>query len=652
MNSSHAVSTAAPPPPPLQLHILDQHVVMDNGIIKVNLSNPKGMVNGIEYEGIENLLSLDNDEDNRGYWDIVWNLKGSSGTKGIFDRLEATDFKVIVENEEQIELSFSRTYNNNSSTGGNLIPLNIDKRFVMLRNSSGFYTYAIYEHLKEWPAFNLDNTRIAFKPRKDKFHYMAVADKRQRLMPLPDDRKPPRGQALAYPEAVLLVDPIEPDFKGEVDDKYQYGCESKDSRVHGWISTDPPIGFWQIAPTEEFRSGGPLKQFLTSHVGPTTLTVFHSTHYAGEDMVIKFGDNEPWKKVYGPIFIHLNSLPEGEDPLRLWQNAKQQMMAEVQSWPYSFIASEDFPKSDQRGTVSGKILIRERYVSDESVPASGAYVGLALPGELGSWQNESKGYQFWTRADQNGSFSLNNVRSGNYSLYGWVPNFIGNYQYSAFIVVTPGSDIKVGELVFEPPRDGPTLWEIGIPDRTAAEFYIPDPNPKYINKLYVNHSDRFRQYGLWERYAELYPDEDLVYTVGLSDYRKDWFFSQVTRKIGDNKYAGTTWKIKFQLDSPDTNGTYRLRLALATAHGAELQVRLNDAQALPPLFTTGLIGKDNTVARHGIHGLYRLYTVDIPGGELVVGNNTILLTQASSNSPFVGIMYDYIRLERPLTSKM
>lgn len=44
------------------------------------------------------------------------------------------------------------------------------------------------------------------------------------------------------------------------------------------------------------------------------------------------------------------------------------------------------------------------------------------------------------------------------------------------------------------------------------------------------------------------------------------------RKIGDNKYAGTTWKIKFQLDSPDTNGTYRLRLALATAHGAELQV--------------------------------------------------------------------------------
>ena len=40
---------------------------------------------------------------------------------------------------------------------------------------------------------------------------------------------------------------------------------------------------------------------------------------------------------------------------------------------------------------------------------------------------------------------------------------------------------------------------------------------------------RFRQYGLWERYAELYPDGDLVYMIGNSDYRKDWFFAQVTR---------------------------------------------------------------------------------------------------------------------------
>ena len=45
---------------------------------------------------------------------------------------------------------------------------------------------------------------------------MAMADNRQRNMPLPDDRLPPKGKALAYPEAVLLVNPIEPELKGEV----------------------------------------------------------------------------------------------------------------------------------------------------------------------------------------------------------------------------------------------------------------------------------------------------------------------------------------------------------------------------------------------------------------------------------------------------
>jgi rhamnogalacturonan endolyase len=49
---------------------------------------------------------------------------------------------------------------------------------------------------------------------------MAIADNRQRFMPLPDDRLANRGQVLAYPEAVLLVNPVEPKFKGEVLNDY------------------------------------------------------------------------------------------------------------------------------------------------------------------------------------------------------------------------------------------------------------------------------------------------------------------------------------------------------------------------------------------------------------------------------------------------
>ena len=58
-----------------------------------------------------------------------------------------------------------------------------------------------------------------------------------------------------------------------MDDKYQYMCENKDNKVHGWISLDPLVGFWQITPSNEFRTCGPLKQDLTSHVGPVNLAV-------------------------------------------------------------------------------------------------------------------------------------------------------------------------------------------------------------------------------------------------------------------------------------------------------------------------------------------------------------------------------------------
>ncbi|PNY15093.1 rhamnogalacturonate lyase B-like protein [Trifolium pratense] len=265
----------------------------------------------------------------------------------------------------------------------------------MLSNSSGFYSYAIFEHLKEWPAFNIPQIRIVYKLRKDKFHYMAVADDRQRLMPLPDDRLPGRGEELVPPEAVLLVNPVEPEFTGEVDDKYQYSSENINLKVHGWISTEsetnPATGFWVIIPSNEFRSGGLVKQNLTSHVGPISLAMFLSAHYAGEDIVLKLQPNEPWKKVFGPTFVYLNTLLDGnEDPLELWEDAKYQMNKEVQSWPYDFPASDDFQKPNQRGSVCGTLLVRDRCVSDECIIAQGAYIGLAPPGDVGSWQRECK----------------------------------------------------------------------------------------------------------------------------------------------------------------------------------------------------------------------------------------------------------------------
>lgn len=42
-------------------------VVMDNGLVQVTLSKPEGIVTGIRYNGIDNLLEVLNRESNRGY---------------------------------------------------------------------------------------------------------------------------------------------------------------------------------------------------------------------------------------------------------------------------------------------------------------------------------------------------------------------------------------------------------------------------------------------------------------------------------------------------------------------------------------------------------------------------------------------------------
>ncbi|KAH7315898.1 hypothetical protein KP509_21G070000 [Ceratopteris richardii] len=617
-------------------------VVLDNGILAVTLSKPGGLLTSLQYAGLDNLLEIANRETNRGYWDLNWNVPGEHDN---FDVIYGDTYNVIQENANIVEVSFLRRYSTNH--GSRMVPLNIDKRFALLRDNSGFYTYAIYERPSGWPDFNLNQTRIVFKLRKDKFCYMAMADTKQRFMPSPEDLMPNRCERLAYPEANLLRSPKNPEFTGEVDDKYQYSCDNRENRVHGWISMHSMIGFWIITASDEFKNGGILKQNLTSHAGPTCLSVFHSAHYAGEPLCAQFRNGETWTKVFGPIYVYLNSCLKNSSYSYLWDDAKRQMVSELNSWPYSWPSSPDYAKSYERSSVSGRLLVTDRYLSQATTCGSYAFLGLAMPGELGSWQTESKGYQFWTQADKNGVFTIRSVRTGEYNLYGWVPGILGDYQLQSIISISPGVMVNLGDLIFEPPRQGSTIWEIGVPDRTAAGFFVPEPNPRYVNRLFCNHLERFRHYGLWERYTEMYPSTDLIYTVGSSDWRKDWFFAHLCRIQQDGTLQPTTWQIRFDMDEVSSHGMYKLRLALAASSNAAVQIRFNDPDLYRPHFDTMQTGKDNAIARHGIHGLFHLFNIDVPSQLLRKGGNVLYLTQRKATSIFTGVMYDYIRLEAP-----
>ncbi|KAK1386760.1 hypothetical protein POM88_014938 [Heracleum sosnowskyi] len=152
----------------------------------------------------------------RWYWDVVWSKPEHPGD--ITDRFEGIHFSVVLEDEDQVELSFKKTYNPSLNKNG--LRLNVDKRYIYsLRGISGFYSYSIFEHLEEHPAIVLYQGRIVFRLQDELFRYMAVSDDRQRSMPTAEDRK--RGQPLHYPEAVLLTNPSNTFLKEEADDKYQ-----------------------------------------------------------------------------------------------------------------------------------------------------------------------------------------------------------------------------------------------------------------------------------------------------------------------------------------------------------------------------------------------------------------------------------------------
>ncbi|KAE8695987.1 Cinnamyl alcohol dehydrogenase 6 [Hibiscus syriacus] len=369
----------------VKLHRHDERVFIDNGLVEVTIEDPSGYLSGIRYKKMPNVLETRNHNDNKGYWDIVWDNES-------YDKLHAQHMEIITQTEEVVEISFTKTWKSTTDHRKS-VPLNIDKRYIVRRGVPGLYMYSIFEREADFPDAHMYQIRIAFKLKEDKFHFMAISDNRQNIMPTAEDREPGHCQVLAFKEAVLLTNPTNTRLRGQVDDKYQYSAENKDNKLHGWISDEDAVGFWVISPSNEFRTGGPVKQDLTSHVGPTALSMFTSTHYTGTDMNVFYKNGEPWKKVFGPVFIYLNSA--ASDPNQgyrktLWNDAKRQLSEEIESWPYDFVASEDFPHAERRGEVNGQLLVRDQYMDKKLMQAKSAFVGLAAPGLAGSWQTEGK----------------------------------------------------------------------------------------------------------------------------------------------------------------------------------------------------------------------------------------------------------------------
>ncbi len=260
--------------------------------------------------------------------------------------------------------------------------------------------------------------------------------------------------------------------------------------------------------------------------------------------------------------------------------------------------------------------------------------GFAGPRTV-DWQNDAKHYEFWVRADASGNFSIPNVRPGTYSLHAIADGVLGDLTVSN-VVVASGKTLPLGKVNWQPVRYGKQLWDIGIPTRDGSEFFK---------------GDDYFHWGWYLQYAKLFPN-DVNFTIGKSDFRKDWFFEQVPHNenpdntTGNGQGRSTTWTINFNLpDAP--HGKATLRLAICGVGARSIAATVND-QSIGSV--TGLT-YNATINRDGIGGYWGEHDLVFDASKMKAGENVMKLTIPAGGLTS-GIIYDYLRLELDETASI
>ena len=579
---------------------------LSNGILTVRILKTNGDIQSLRYKGTE--ILTDKSGHPGGYW--------SHDTTGGKEVVTKVTIDPRSNSGERAEVSIKgisggkKMGHGPGAAADGDFPADIDIRYALGRGDTGIYTYCIFEHLPEYPAATMTEARFAVK-LADFFDWMSIDEHRNKY----------------YPE----------ELPGE--DKYVYTALQSESRAYGFSSTKRNVGFFFVNPSIEYLSGGPTKPEFLAHrdttrvQAPVVLNYWRSSHYGGANVTVAAG--EPWTKVIGPFMLYLN---EGPDPNAMWREAKTRAELEAAKWPYAWVDAGNYAKPRERGTVAGRLLLRDPML--KTFPGK-VMVGLAQPtyttqgargGQRITWQTDAKHYEFWAPANADGNFTIPKVSPGSYTLYAFADGVLGEFSL-ADVRVGQGQKVNLGELKWEPVRRGRQIWDVGVPNRTGAEFAG---------------GDRFFEPDITLQYPKMFPT-DVVYTIGKSEPRKDWFYAQAPRAGANSQvepFRGVTgegqatpYTIRFRMDSAP-RGTAVLRLAICGTGARAIQVSVNGN----PAGQISLGPGDGVITRHQVSGLWYELQFEFDASKLQAGENTLTLS-VPAGSVNNGVIYDYLRLE-------
>ncbi|MGP8259294.1 MAG: polysaccharide lyase family protein [Acidobacteriaceae bacterium] len=564
--------------------------------------------------------------------------------------------------------------------------MDIETRYTLERGSSGFYTYAEYTHPASYPEAHVGEDRFILESMNPTFDWLSVDNDRNMLMSFARG-----GITIHAKEQSIYTSGI---YKNSVEHKYTYNQDMYKLTAWGWSSTKDHIGVYFVNPSNEYISGGPEKLDLIDHLQSTILDYWTSGHYGGGANT-DIAPGQDWKRVVGPIYVYFNALDNPKDPsqadldkltatsgsgmpavpkvwhdnaLALWNDAVAKSKTVKAAWPYNWVHGVDYPQKAERGTVTGQFVLDDPQATKKTLPnlnvglthANFAGTGEGFQtragnGNVVTWPHDGVYYEFWTIGSADGRFTIPNVRPGTYVLRAFANGVLGEYDRTAKVTVEAGKKIDLGKIEWQPVRYGKQVWEIGYPDRTGDKFFKGDG----------------ANYWLWGwglRYSLLFPN-DITYTIGKSNYAKDWFFQEVPHSTttawlnpaakdpanqrfgwvaipattGDpwgawGRGRSTTWTVKFNMAKAST-GTAVLRIALAGADSTTLTVGVNgqEAGSIRPVATNAL--RYNTDK-----GVWNQYIVKFDASLMKAGANEMTFTVPAGDETS-GVVWDYVRLE-------
>lgn len=583
---------------------LGGNIVLDNGIVSINISKKDASIRSFTYQGI-NLLAGGHGGGGH-FWS--WNAPAFGGPSNPSATLTVDP---RTNNGDYAEIKLTTPWNGSTTTAA----MDTDIYYSLRRGAQGYYVTATLSHPAAYPLTKVGEWR-ANMYLSPIFDWLSVDALRQRQMPTVADMAASKPVTGAPAEVTLLTTGY---HAGEYECKYSYSADLGDLDVWGWSSTGKRVGVWMTVPSHEYYNGGPMKRELTGHMNHALLNMLNGTHYSqGTQLTMAAGSD--FRKTWGPFFVYANSYRgDANDPSSkvveaLWQDAQAQAKAEQQAWPYSWFQHPDYVQAEERGTVAGTLSVSDP--GNRSATAAGAWIGLAPEDEGVDFQLQGRTYQFWVKTGANGEFTIPKVRPGTYNLIAFGAGNIGTFK-QANITVQPGATVDLGTVQWTPPRVAGTLWEIGIPDRDSKEFRNGAFN-----------------YSQWATYQQSLAESGsgFTYTVGQSDWRRDWNYAQ---------FGPAPWNVEFKLGyQPDASAKASLYLGFASAN-TTLMISVNGTR----IVNNSAQLLDHAPLRLGSHGPFAERRLDIPASLLKQGLNTVTFTQVGGNSKTGTTQYDYLRFE-------